>query len=266
MPYIQCNGANLYYEDKGEGPPIVFIHGAIAGLRFFEPQLTGLSNEYRTVAFDYRGHGRSSKTEQGHTVPQYAHDLHAFLEQRCLDDVVLVGWSLGALVSWEYVDQFGTGRLRAMVDVDMEASRFQWEDYEHGTTNLEALTALLFRVQTDHLSLIEQITERILKDLPSAEMRTLIFDELSRTPPLVMSAILFDCTMRDYRNVLPTVNVPTLVCAGVDEKWRTVAAVKHVAELIPDARFELFKESGHCLTIEEPERFNQVVKNFVESL
>ena len=121
MSVIECNGANLYYEDHGEGRPLVFLHGATAGLRYFEPQLTGLSTEYRTVAFDFRGHGRSAKTELGHTLPQHARDLRAVLETLELDDVVLVGWSMGAIVSWEYVDQFGTDRIRALVDVDMEA-------------------------------------------------------------------------------------------------------------------------------------------------
>jgi pimeloyl-ACP methyl ester carboxylesterase len=51
MPYIHCNGADLYYEDRGEGPPIVFIHGAIAGLRFFAPQLKALSNEYACMPY-----------------------------------------------------------------------------------------------------------------------------------------------------------------------------------------------------------------------
>lgn len=72
--------------------------------------------------------------------------------------------------------------------------------------------------------------------------------------------------MRDYRDVLRSIDVPTLVCAGADEKWRSVASVKHAAELIPGAEFELFEESGHCLTVEEPERFNRVLNGFIESL
>lgn len=54
--------------------------------------------------------------------------------------------------------------------------------------------------------------------------------------------------------------------AGADEKWRSKASVEYAAEHIPNARFELFEESGHCLTIEEPEKFNRVVSDFVESL
>lgn len=54
--------------------------------------------------------------------------------------------------------------------------------------------------------------------------------------------------------------------AGADEKWRSVASVEHAAELISDARFELFEESGHCITVEESERFNRVLSDFVEPL
>lgn len=265
MPVIQCNGADLYYEDHGEGQPIIFLHGMGAGLRYFEPQLTGLSDEHRALAFDFRGQGRSEKTELGHTLPQYAQDLHAFLGQLDLDNVVLVGWSLGALVSWDYVDQFGTERIRALVDVDMEPSPLKREGYDHGSYTVEGLHDALVDIQTDPLGLIERSIDRLLKDSPSRELRTMMFDEDSRTPPSIQGAILLEL-LRDYRDVLPEIDVPTLVCAGADEKWRSVASVKYAAELIPNAELELFDDSGHCITVEEPKRFNQVVSDFVESL
>jgi pimeloyl-ACP methyl ester carboxylesterase len=78
--------------------------------------------------------------------------------------------------------------------------------------------------------------------------------------------IVFDALTRDYRETLPDVDISTLVCAGADEKRGTVAAVRNVASLVPDARFELFEDSGHCPHVEEPERFNRVLRRFVESL
>lgn len=266
MPVSQCNGADLYYEEYGEGPPIVFLHGAWAGVRYFQPQLEGLSDEYRTVAFDFRGHGRSEKTDARHTLSQYARDLHAFLDQRGLDDVVLVGWSLGALVSWEYADQYGTERVRALVDVDMEPSPGNWEDDHEGRYDAERLRDIHVAVQSDHWSLTEQAQEDLLKDPPSGELQRTMFDEMTRCPQAVKSAIILDATMRDYAEVLPEIDAPTLVCAGADEKWRSVAAVEGAADLLPDARFELFEESGHCLTLEEPDRFNRMVSDFVASL
>lgn len=265
MPYSHCNGADIYYEDSGDGLPIVFLHGVMASHKFFEPQLTALSNEYRTIGVDFRGHGRSEKTDLGHTVAQYARDIHAFIDHHDLADVVLVGWSMGALVSWDYVDQFGTEGVRALVDIDMEASRFRWEDYEHGLTDLDGLRETHALVQQDHSSLIEEITEQVFKDPPSTETRTMQFDELSRCPAPIKSAILFDALTCDYRTVLPDIDVPTLVCASPEGRG-TVVAVEHVADLVPDARFERFEESGHCPTLEEPERFNRVLSQFVGSL
>ncbi|WP_435151866.1 alpha/beta fold hydrolase [Haladaptatus sp. DFWS20] len=266
MPYQQCNGADCYFEEKGEGTPLVFLPGVTTGIRFFTPQLSGLSDDFRTIALDYRGHGRSEKTETGHTVPQYARDLRAFLDGQNLDDVVLVGWSMGALVAWEYFDQFGTDGIRGLVVVDMSASPFQWDDFEHGNTNLDRLTETLELVQTDHLGLVEALIQQTFKTPPSAEMRRLVFDEVSRTPPPIKSAILFDYSVRDYRDVLPDIDVPTLACAGADEKWRTVAAVEDVTDRIPDTEFELFEDSGHVPTLEEPDEFNRAIADFVAGL
>ena len=267
MPYTQGGGAALYYEDHGEGRPIVFLHGVMCSLRFFEPQLAGLSNEYRPIAFDFRGHGRSEKTELGHTVAQYARDLHTFIDQRDLEDVVLVGWSMGAFVSWDYVKQFGTELIRGLVDVDIEASRFRWDDYDYGLTGLEGLKNTLESAQGDQMSFAERFGEQIFSD-PTDELKTLQFDEMSRTPAPIKSAILFDALTRDYRTVLPEIDVPMLVCAGADETRGpgTVASVRHVADLVPDAAFELFEDSGHCPPLEQPERFNQAVSEFVDSL
>ncbi len=265
MPVSECNGASIYYEDYGEGQPLVFLHGAWMGLRFFEAQLTSLSADHRTVAFDFRGHGRSEHTEDGHTVSQYARDLDAFLRQRQLDDVVLVGWSMGAGVTWAYVEQFGSDRVRGLVNVDSELTPLAQEGYPYGRMSLEELSNTLSYIQSDHLGLIERANEMLVNDAPSRELETMMFDEASRTPPAVKTAIYAD-TLGEQPSDLSALDVPMLVCAGADETFASVEAVKHVAELVPDSRFELFEESGHCITVEEPERFNAVLRDFVASL
>ena len=247
MPVVQCNGADLYYEDHGEGQPIVFLHGATAGLRYFEPQLRGLSDDYRAAAFDFRGNGRSEKTELGHTFPGYARDLRAFLEALDVDDAVVAGWSMGALV-----------------DVEMEPSPLKREGYEHGSYDVEGVGEALVGIQTDPLGELDASIDALVKGPPSRELRTMMFDEGSRIPPPIQAATLFE-VMRDYREVLPEVDVPTLVCAGADETWRSVASVEYAADLLPDAEFELFENSGHCPTDEEPERFNRALRGFVDS-
>lgn len=267
MPIIQCNGAGLYYEDTGAGQPIVFLHGATAGLRYFEPQLTALSGEYRPIGIDFRGHGRSEKTELGHTIKHYATDIQTFLEQLDLDDVILVGWSMGAIVSWEYIHQFGSHQIRALVDVDMEPSPVKRKDYEYGSYGIDDLEEAIRQIQTSPIELLDQQAKALLSEPPSRELRNLILDEGSRTPASIQGALLFAMLyLRDYRDVLSEIDVPTLVCAGADEKWRSVASVEYVAELVSNAQFELFESSGHCPTVEEPKHFNQALRNFIGTL
>jgi hypothetical protein len=90
-------------------------------------------------------------------------------------------------------------------------------------------------------------------------------EEIMRPPASVASAIIFDQTMRDYRPVLPKVDVPTLVVTGADEKLVSVAAEELIASEMPDARVVVFEESSHCPFLEETDRFNETVGEFVRS-
>ena len=141
------------------------------------------------------------------------------------------------------------------------------EDYDYGSYGRDDLEQTINQIQTDPLGLLEEQANALLKETPSRELRNLILDEGSRTPPAIQGTLMFGLLyLRDYRDVLPSVDVPTLVCAGADEKWRSVESVRYAAELLPESRFELFEDSGHCITLEEPERFNQVVSEFIDSL
>lgn len=106
----------LYYKDWGEGQPIVFLHGWPLSSDAFEDQMLYLSNcGYRTLAYDRRGHGRSSQPWQGHHMDQYADDLAQFIQQLDLQDVILVGHSTGGGVAARYLRNHGTQQVSKLV-------------------------------------------------------------------------------------------------------------------------------------------------------
>jgi pimeloyl-ACP methyl ester carboxylesterase len=267
MATVRVNGAELYYEDAGAGDPVVFVHGVWMSGRCFGPQLEGLADRYRVVALDLRGHGRSEHVTTGHTVAQYARDLRAFVEALGLDRPVMVGWSMGALVAWDHVRQFGVESLRGLVVVDQSPSDYKWPDWPQGFLDFEALRHTMAACQADRAAMVDEFIPLLFKaEPPAPEHAALIRDETLRLPDTIASAIIFDQTVQDYRDVLPQVTVPALVCTGRDEKLVPVAAEEYVAAQMPNARLVVFEDSGHCPFIEEPERFNEVLSEFVESL
>jgi len=265
MATVAANGAELYYEASGEGTPIVFLHGVMMGGRFFVEQ-EDLPEGYRSIALDFRGHGRSEKTETGHTVPTYAADLEDFLTELGLDEVVLVGWSMGALVGWEYVEQFGTDRLAGFVVVDQQPVDLEQEDFDYGVFDFDELVDLMELAQTDPHALADLFVDQMIHGEGDADVERLIFDEISRVPPAIKSAILFDQSVRDYRDSLGDVDVPTLVCTGADDMLVDPAGVEYVADNTPNAEIERFEASSHCPFLEEPDRFNRTLVEFVEQL
>lgn len=266
MPSVTVNGAELHYEDVGEGQPIVFVHGVWMSGRLFEHQLAYFGERYRAIALDLRGHGRSEHVHEGHTVAQYARDLRAVLETLGLGGAVAVGWSMGAMVIWDYVRQFGTEGLRGVVTVDQSTSDYKWPDWPHGFLDFEGLRHVMAAVQTDRESLLTEFAPVMFKHPPSEELAALVVGEMLRLPASVASAIIFDQTVQDYRDVLPSVEVPVLVCAGADEKLVAVETQQYIVDQSPNARLVVLPESGHCPFLEEPDRFNEEVDAFVRAL
>ncbi|EET82154.1 alpha/beta fold hydrolase [Acinetobacter radioresistens] len=115
--YIQTtDGTYLYYKDWGEGLPIIFLHGWPLSSDAFEDQMLFLANQgFRTLAYDRRGHGRSSQPWEGHNMDQYAKDLADFIEQLNLKDIILVGHSTGGGVAARYLKNYGTGLTKKLV-------------------------------------------------------------------------------------------------------------------------------------------------------
>ena len=112
------DGCGLYYKEAGAGRPLVLIHGWSQSGAVFKRQLEGLSDRFRVIALDLRGHGQSDKPEYGYRIARLATDVRDFLAALDLREVTLLGWSMSCSVLWSYWDLFGPERLSKIVLVD----------------------------------------------------------------------------------------------------------------------------------------------------
>jgi pimeloyl-ACP methyl ester carboxylesterase len=256
----------LHYEDRGHGLPLILLHGVWMSNRFFSNQIEQLSKHLRIIAVDFRSHGRSPSPDDGHTVRTYAQDLRTLIGALALENFVLAGWSMGAMVMWEYWQQFGSNGLLGSIVIDQSASDYAWTDWPLGLVDFEGLQRVMKRLQTSRFELCRDLGAAMFSAPVSDSDLDWMVREMSRPAASVAAAIFFDQTVQDYRKALPTFATPTLLCFGRDGKTTPLEAGEHLREILPNSRLVVFEESGHCPFLEEPGKFNDSVLEFVRAL
>ncbi len=260
-------GVELAYSDAGSGRPIVFLHGVCMSRRFFERNLHALEGDHRVVALDFRGHGESPAVEGGHTVPQYSRDLRQAIELLGLSDVIIVGWSMGALVAWEYLSQFRhDSRIAGVVAISQGPSDLQQSDWSFGIANVDELHRYIDAMQSAFRAFFEGFVPSMFKNPLSPADHGMLVAETQMIGANAGSLIMLDQTLRDYRKTIPEFAVPHLLVWGRDETLIPLGSGHWLNKHLPNSEFIIFEESGHCPMWEEPTRFNRIIKDWSGTL
>jgi non-heme chloroperoxidase len=259
------NGLRLYYEERGRGPVLLCVHGMWGTSRFFRKQLEGLSERFRVIALDLRGHGRSSMTLEDQTVPSYARDLQAFIQRLGLQEFVGIGWSMGAFVWWDYFLQFGVGGLRGLVDIDQPPSDWRSAEIPGGLLTVEALGEWHYRLQTDRNGFVKDIIPMMFAKPPEASDLAWMLDEMTRAPAVIAAAEMVDQSLREYQQMLFEYPVPTLACTG-ELSAQPRAGMQMVVDRVRSGQLKVFQGCGHCLFLEDAPAFNRAVAEFAAQI
>jgi pimeloyl-ACP methyl ester carboxylesterase len=256
---------HLHYDEQGQGQPVVFVPGWAASTRHFRDQLARFGQGHQAIALDYRAHGQSTQTLVGHSLAGYARDLHTFLVDCDLRRVVLVGWSMGAFVGWEYLRQFGAERLAGFVNIDQPPCGSRQPDWPYGDDLLEACR-FVASLQDDQAAAARHVLALVFKGPPVEADVAWMLAEMLRVPAPIAAVTLLDDIVYDARPLLPQVTLPTLLCWGRHSAASDLATGEFIAQTQPNARLVVFEESGHSPFLEEPARFHEVVARFIAGL
>lgn len=254
--YVEANdGVRLYYEETGSGKPVILIHGGGLSKGWWKKQIPALSQKLRVIAADTRGNGRSDKTPWGHRTARYAMDVRQIIECLNLDNVTLIGWSIGARTVLSYIELFRSFRLRGVVLVDEVPSV-----EVHEPTETEPKKVSMDEQDRRRRELRELF---ISQDVSDEELDQLLAESKDNTSAQGIT-LGPDYLAQDWRPMLPSIDLPVLITTG--RKSGAYPGCAYMAEHIPGARIEIFEKSGHALFYEEPDRFNAVVAEFVDGL
>jgi non-heme chloroperoxidase len=265
MPLVKLpTGATVAYLDEGAGRPVVLLHGVAMSSVFFEHNVADLARDHRVIAMDFRGHGTSPHVEGGHTVAQYARDVRALIDSLDLDRPIVVGWSMGSLVAWDYLRQFGANhRLGGVVIVSQGPSDLIQADWPHGIADDADLHAFIAAMQDDSRGFLAEFLPTMFHTAPDEATIKRLLDDIGRAGANTGTLILADQTVQDYRADIPSFDVPHLLVWGTDEQVGKLAAAEWLAGHLPNAELHVFDVSGHCPMWEEPDRFNALARTWI---
>lgn len=281
--YVEVEpGVRLWYRAAGKGPAIVCQNGVGVTITFWEQFAERFADRgYRTVLWDYRGHGRSDQpTEPGDlTLDACVEDLRKVLDHLGIARACLLGHSMGAQLGWEFyrthgdrvsglVPTLGTYRNAISSFWDMprlapyvfEAGRYMANTFPGFVKKLTGLAAW----QPALSDLVVRKLEIVHPTLSPKEWLPPYLEHMAALDPRVFFALALAIRDHDASDLLPGIAVPTLVVAGDRDFFCPPRVAREMTDLIPDAELLVIPGGSHAAIIEQPELFDLRLERFLE--
>jgi non-heme chloroperoxidase len=260
MAYITVqHNVDVFVADWGSGKPIVFIHGFPFSHRIFEPSMLAVAEGgYRAIGLDLRGFGQSTKAWDGCDYDTWASDIHRVITSLDLQDVTLVGFSMGGAIAAHYVATQRDPRVTKLVLWGAAApiaapspeDKATISGFIQGLLADQASFAAAFIKQAFYQPLSDERLQFLTRQGTEASLRTLVRSQE-------------ELRDRDLVAALGTIQIPTLICHGIHDTVVPMAAAKAQQQLIQGANLLPFEASGHGIFYEESDRLSQELLNFV---
>jgi pimeloyl-ACP methyl ester carboxylesterase len=271
------DGVELTYQDSGpagDGTPLIMLHGWGQTQAMFRHQFAGLAPGRRVVTLDQRGHGQSAKPRHGYRIARLARDAYELLDHLAIDRADVLGWSMGVSVWWSFIDQYGTGRIRRFIAVDQPAAiaALPWmsKQAQADSGAMFDVAALLFLTEALHGPESQKTTADLVRSMftggTDPAVWAFVEQEIKSMPPYAGVPLFWDHCAQDWRDVLPRIDVPTLVI-GCDGSHIDPSSQRYIADQIPGAQLHIIPAevaSSHFAFLENPTAFNAVVKDFLD--
>jgi non-heme chloroperoxidase len=261
MPrFATSDGTEIYYNDWGAGPPVVFSHGWPLSADAFEDQMFFLAqNGFRCIAHDRRGHGRSSQPWTGNDLDHYADDLAELVAHLDLKGATHIGHSTGGGEVTRYIGRHGTSRVSKAVLIGAIPPVMVKKDSNPGGTPIEVFDGLRANVLADRPQFWKDLSMPFYGyNRPGAKISEGVRESFWLQSSMAGMPASYFCikafSETDLTEDCKKIDVPTLILHGDDDQIVPIAASAMLSsKLIPNARLEIYKGAPHgmCTTLKD---------------
>lgn len=254
----------MFLQYKGEGAPLLLMHGWTLDRRMFEPQISRLSKFFHVISYDRRGFGRSQASPDLHLELD---DVDRIADALSLETVHLLGMSQGARLALRYAVT-RPQRLRSLLLQGAVVDGLSVVEYEHEQVPFAEYADL---VRNGRLAEMRRrwLAHPLMSMRPGHETGRRLVNEIldgySGADLLDFSPDSFVFS-QDVLGKLALFHAPTLILTGATETRRLRAHARKLLEIIPDCREVVFEHSGHLSNLTEPDLYNEEVIRFCNAV
>lgn len=258
------DGMVLFYNDEGQGEPLLLIHGFPLSSELFKPQRAALANQYRVITPDLRAMGRSGLPNSGvYSVDVYADDLVALLDHLGISMITVGGLSMGGYIVFSLVRRHPE-RIKGLILMDTKAGA-DTEEGRAGRRKMAEQARAEGATAIAEVMLPKMLTERTRTEQP--ELATFMRDMMAATPVEgIVGALDALADRPDSTPTLAEIKVPTLVIVGSEDTLTPPSEAEKLQSGIRGAQLVVIDGAAHAANVERPDEVNQALSAFLGRL
>jgi 3-oxoadipate enol-lactonase len=265
MPRLRVNGADLHYEEHGNGSQtVVFAHGLLWSGRMFDDQVNALKDRYRCITFDFRGQGKSEVTRDGYDMDTLAHDAAALIDCLHCAPCHFVGLSMGGFIGMRLAIRCPE-LIRSLMLLETSADPEPQENI--GKYKMLGMVGrwLGFALVANRVMPI-MFGKKFMTDPARTELRTQWRQRMIANHRIGILRALGGVTSRQgVYDQLDKIAVPTLIIVGDQDVATVPAKAERMYTRIPGSKLVIIPGAGHSSSIEEPAAVNAAIEEFLKS-
>jgi non-heme chloroperoxidase len=276
MSYIKTSNdatgkpVKINYNDYGIGKPVVLISGWPLSKEMWEYQIDDLvSSGHRVISYDRRGFGKSSQPWDGYDYDTLTDDLKALIDQLKLEDITLVGFSMGGGEVVRYFSRHGGKNVSSVVLIGAITPYMLKTESNPDGIPQEMFDAMLDQIKSDRISFLDDFGNTFFGvSMLNKPLSTPLLEYYRMLCSVASPRATAECakafSSTDFRSEMKSIHVPTLIIHGDEDKNVPIEATgKESAKVIPDNTFIIYEGAAHGLFYTQREKLNVDLLNFL---
>ncbi|MCC6443498.1 MAG: alpha/beta fold hydrolase [Armatimonadetes bacterium] len=262
MPHVEVDGINLYYEERGQGDPLVLIMGLGADHTLWDPHVAAYEQHFRCILIDNRGAGRSDKPEGPYTTRMMADDVAALMDALGIEQARVAGISMGGAIAQELALCYPQ-KVKSLILICTwpRCDPYTVNVFEHFRDIRAHIDPLTF-VKVVHLWIFAPpYFESHMDDLIQGQQES----AANFMPQHAYAAQCEACITHDTLDRLEQIEVPTLITVGDMDIFTPIRFSEQMLHRIPDSEMLIYEGCGHVHHFEVSEKFNEDTLEFLKS-